>query len=142
MTKMSGVREFGLLVAVLACAVVGWAAPVSTVDVCRTLRLHGKKAEAAACFEALTRSGDAYARAEGFWGLRQWEDAKREFEAAVAQPKAPAAWRVRYGLLFHERFNNVEAAKLLKEALQQDAQSAPAYVGLALVSADGFDAKA
>jgi tetratricopeptide (TPR) repeat protein len=130
------------LVAVLAGAGLGWGAPVATPDGCRALRLHGKKAEATACLTGLTRSGDPYARAEGFWGLRQWEDAKREFEAAIARPGAPAIWRVRYGELFHERFNNVEAEKLLKEALAQDPQNAQAYVGLALVSADGFDEKA
>jgi tetratricopeptide (TPR) repeat protein len=74
--------------------------------------------------------------------LRQWEDAKREFETAIAQKNAAALWRVRYAELFHERFNNVEAAKLLKEALAQDPQNAQAYVGLALVSADGFDENA
>jgi len=132
-----------IAVTMLAVAGTAWAAPGGpTPESCRTLRLHGKNTEAKACFESLTRSGEAYDRAEGFWGLRQWEDAKREFEAAIAQPKAPAIWRVRYGLLFHERFNNIEAEKLLKEALQQDPQSAPAYVGLALVSADGFDEKA
>ena len=139
--KMAG--KFGLAALVaLGCVTGAWAAPVATPEACRTLRLHGKKAEATTCFESLARSGDAYSRAEGFWGLRQWEDAKREFEAAIAQPKAPTLWRVRYGLLFHERFNNVEAEKLLKEALQQDPKSAAAYVGLALVSADGFDEKA
>ena len=134
-----------VLTLTLATLSVGWAAPVSgtaTPDGCRTLRMHGKKAEATACFEALTRSGDAYPRAEGFWGLGQWEDAKREFEEAIARPGAPALWRVRYGRLFHERFNNVEAEKLLKEALQQETANAQAYVGLALVSADGFDEKA
>src|SRR4051812_31028937 len=87
-------------VAALAMACVCWAAPAVTPEGCRTLRLHGKKAEATACFESLTRSSDGYSRAEGFWGLRQWEDAKREFEAAIKQPNAPALWRVRYGLLF------------------------------------------
>src|SRR5579871_3428664 len=121
---------------------VAQATSPSTPQCCRTLRLHGKKTEATACFEALARSGDAYRMAEGFWGLAQWEDAKQAFETAIAQPKAPALWRVRYGRLFHERFNNVEAAKLLNEALQQDPNNAQAYVGLALVSADGFDEKA
>jgi hypothetical protein len=74
------------------------------------LRLHGKDAEATACFEALARSGDAYLMAEGYWGLGDYEQAKKEFEVAVAQPKAPALWRVRYGMLFHERFNNKDAA--------------------------------
>jgi Flp pilus assembly protein TadD len=106
------------------------------------LRLHGKKNEATDCFEALARSGDAYQMAEGYWGLGDWEQAKKEFEIAIAQPKAPALWRVRYGMLFHERFNNKDAADLFNEALKQDPASAQAYLGLAMLSADGFDEKA
>ncbi len=109
---------------------------------CRALRLHGKKAEATACFEALARSGDAYRMAEGYWGLKDWEKAKAEFEIAIKQTKAPALWKVRYGRLFHERFNNVEAVKLFNEALVADPGNAQAYLGLAIVSADGFDEKA
>src|ERR1035441_566018 len=53
---------------------------------CRALRLHGKNGEATDCFEALGRSGDAYLMAEGYWGLGNWEDAKKEFEVAIKQP--------------------------------------------------------
>ena len=42
----------------------------------------------------------------------------------------------------HERFNNAEAANLFNEALERDPKNAQAYLGLALVSADGFDSKA
>ena len=143
--KHAGQILLGLAAVLLAAPHAGWAAPATgaaTPQTCQTLRLHGKKAEASACFETLTRSGDAYRMAEGFWGLGQWEDAKRSFETAIAQPKAPALWRVRYARLFHERFNNVDAAKLLNEALQQEPDNAEAYVVLALVSADGFDEKA
>ena len=109
---------------------------------CRTLRLHGKKAQATDCFEALAGSGDAYLMAEGYWGLGDWEKAKNEFEVAIAAPNSPALWRVRYGMLFHERFNDQEAVNLFNEALARDPQSAEAYLGLAMVSADGFDEKA
>jgi len=44
--------------------------------------------------------------------------------------------------LFHERFNNTDAANLFQEALEKDPKNAQAYYGLALVSADGFDNKA
>ena len=53
-----------------------------------------------------------------------------------------ANYRVRWGRLMHERFNNKDAADLFKEALQRDPKNAQAYLGLALVSADGFDNKA
>jgi tetratricopeptide (TPR) repeat protein len=122
---------------------VGWAAPATaTPEGCQKLRLHGKKAEATDCFEALARSGDAYLMAEGYWGLEQYEDAKKSFEVAIAQPNSPALWRVRYGMLFHERFNNQEAVNLFNEALAKDPGNAQAYLGLAMVSADGFDEKA
>ncbi len=45
-------------------------------------------------------------------------------------------------MLLHERFNNKEAEDLFHEALQQDPANAQAYLGLATVSADGFDSKA
>ncbi len=146
MTASMGVSgKLGMvLVVVLAVASVGWGAPVGTVtpEGCRVLRLQGKKVEATACFEALTRSGNAYEMAEGYWGLEDYEQAKKEFEVAIAQPKSPAAWRVRYGMLFHQRFNNKDAADLFNEALAQEPGNARAYLGLAMLSADGFDEKA
>jgi tetratricopeptide (TPR) repeat protein len=132
-------------VLVLASAVTAWcwAAPApSTLENCRALRKHGQRAEATTCYEALSRSGDAYLRAEGLWGLEQYDQANEAFRIAVAQPGSKAIYRVRWGLLLHDRFNNKEAVDLFNEALQQDPASAQAYLGLALVSADGFDSKA
>jgi tetratricopeptide (TPR) repeat protein len=45
-------------------------------------------------------------------------------------------------MLLHQRFNNNDAVGLFKEALQRDPKNAQAYLGLAIVSADGFDGKA
>ncbi len=45
-------------------------------------------------------------------------------------------------MLLHERFNNTDAVGLFQEALQRDPKNAQAYLGLAIVSADGFDGKA
>jgi tetratricopeptide (TPR) repeat protein len=45
-------------------------------------------------------------------------------------------------MLLHERFNNPEATGLFREALAKDPSNAEAYLGLAIVSADGFDGKA
>src|SRR5208283_5817478 len=53
-----------------------------------------------------------------------------------------ANYRVRWGRLMHERFNNPEAVNLFLEAVEIDPKNAQAYLGLALVSADGFDSKA
>src|ERR1700679_3358339 len=132
------------MLAIVVAAGVGAsaAAGTATPEGCARLRLLGKAAEATDCFEALAKSGDAYLMAEGYWGLGQWEQAKSEFEIAVAQPKSPALWKVRYGMLFHERFNNQEAVNLFNEALAGDPENARAYLGLSMVSADGFDEKA
>ena len=109
---------------------------------CQTLRKHGHRAEAQACFRSLTLARDPYLRAEGDWGLGMYEDANNEFRAAVAQNVGSAMIRVRWGRLLHDRFNNTDAEGLFKEALARDPNNAQAYLGLALVSADGFDEKA
>ncbi len=123
----------------MACASVAYTV---TPESCQALRKHGRRAEAQRCFEALTRTRDPYLRAEGYWGLERYEEANDEFRAAVAQSDRNAYYRVRWGLLLHERFNNADAEDLFKEALQRDPKNAQAYLGLALVSADGFDNKA
>ena len=118
---------------------LAWAA---TPNVCHALRKHGQRAEAEKCYESLTTSRDPYLRAEGYWGTEMYQEANNQFRLAVAQSPANANYRVRWGRLFHERFNNTDAAKLFQEALEKDPKNAQAYYGLALVSADGFDSKA
>jgi cellulose synthase operon protein C len=110
-----------------------------TPDDCATLRKHGRNAEAHACYEALTQQRDPYLRAEGYWGLEMYQQANEQFRAAVAESDGNALYRVRWGRLLHERFNNTDADNLFKEAIAKDPQNAQAYLGLALVSADGFD---
>jgi tetratricopeptide (TPR) repeat protein len=114
----------------------------ATPNACRILRKHGRRAEAQECFESLTRTRDPYLRAEGYWGLDRYEEANDEFRAAVARRNNSAYYRVRWGFLLYERFNNSEADDLFKEALERDPKNAQAYLGLALVSAGGFDSKA
>src|SRR6202521_4849788 len=109
---------------------------------CHALRKHGHRAEAQKCYESLTAARDPYLRAEGFWGTEMYQEANNQFRIAVAQSPANATYRVRWGRLMHERFNNTDAANLFKEALGKDPKNAQAYYGLALVSADGFDSKA
>jgi len=136
--------QYGALAAVMAGAGVGWGAPAGTAtpEGCRAMRLHGKAAEATACFEALARSGDPYMMAEGYWGLEDYQKAKEEFEIAVGRPNSPALWHVRYGMLFHERFNDEDASKLYNEALLIDPANAQAYLGLAVLAEAGFEGKA
>jgi tetratricopeptide (TPR) repeat protein len=132
-------RSFAVCLLGLLGASLSWAA---TPDDCHALRKHGHRAEAQKCYESLTEARDPYLRAEGYWGTEKYQEANNQFRTAVAQSPANALYRVRWGRLMHERFNNTDAANLFKEALQKDPKNAQAYYGLALVSADGFDSKA
>jgi tetratricopeptide (TPR) repeat protein len=132
-------RSFALCLPGLLGASLSWGA---TPDDCHALRKHGHRAEAQRCYEALTAARDPYLRAEGYWGAEKYQEANNQFRMAVAQSPANALYRVRWGRLMHERFNNTDAANLFKEALEKDPKNAQAYYGLALVSADGFDSKA
>ncbi|HEY1985730.1 MAG TPA: hypothetical protein VGG85_09990 [Terracidiphilus sp.] len=109
---------------------------------CWNLDKHGHRAEAQRCFETLTHSGDAYLRAEGFWGLEQWQQANEQFRVAAQAANAGASVKVRWGMLLHARFNDAEAADLFREALAKEPTNAGAYLGLAYVSAGTFSGKA
>jgi tetratricopeptide (TPR) repeat protein len=125
-----------IFAAILCCAA---AARDATPKECRSLSLHS---QSQACYQSLTQSSSHFLRAEGYWGLQMYQQANDEFRLAVAQDDGNAMIRVRWGLLLHERFNDSDAEQLFQEALQRDPKSAQAYLGLALVSADGFDGKA
>ncbi|HEX3940525.1 MAG TPA: tetratricopeptide repeat protein [Acidobacteriaceae bacterium] len=109
---------------------------------CWLLTKHGHQDEAKACYQSLTQAHDPYLRAEGDWGLQLYDDANNEFRAAVAQSPDNANDRVRWGMLLHERFNNTDAEGLFNEALKIDPKDAQAYLGLAILSEDGYDDKA
>jgi len=126
-------------VLLMVCAVSACAAVPAD---CWKLRKDGHRAEAQACFDELTRSAEAYLRAEGFWGLEEWEQANEQFRPAAQPASSKALYKVRWGMLLHERFNDAEAGDLFREALAKDASNAEAYFGLAIVSADDFDGKA
>ncbi|HKQ87538.1 MAG TPA: tetratricopeptide repeat protein, partial [Candidatus Acidoferrales bacterium] len=131
-------------IAVLFAAITGSAVVCSaaTPDQCHEMTHRGQTAEARKCYQALTQDSQSYLKAEGYWGLKMYQDANNAFRAAVAQNDGNAMYRVRWGMLLHERFNNADAAGLFNEALQHDPKNAQAYYGLALLSADGYDDKA
>jgi len=135
--------QASILVAAMTVALAAASfARAATPEECHGLRKHGHNDQAKACFESLTQAREPAIRAEGFWGLEMYQDANNEFRQAVAQSPANANYRVRWGRLMHERFNNKDAADLFQEAIERDPKNAQAYLGLALVSADGFDNKA
>jgi tetratricopeptide (TPR) repeat protein len=119
-----------------------WSATAPSPEHCAALALHGQGSAAEECDRALTRSTDPYLRAEGDWGLELYQEANAEFRTAVARVDGSAQYRVRWGRLLHQRFNDTDAVQLFQEALQRDPRDAQAYLGLALVSAEGFDDKA
>jgi Flp pilus assembly protein TadD len=136
-------RRFIPSLALLMCAATASAVASAAVPAdCWSLRKHGHRPEAQACFDGLTHSSDAYTRAEGFWGLEEWEQANQQFRLATQPVNSKAVYKVRWGMLLHERFNNLEAAGLFHEAVAKEPSNGEAYLGLAVVSADGFDAKA
>jgi len=81
-------------------------------------------------------------RAESLWKLRKYDGANEAFRDLVKKYPNNADYRVRWGRLFLERFNSAEAAKLFTEALTIKKDHAGALMGLALVAAEGFEAKA
>jgi tetratricopeptide (TPR) repeat protein len=109
---------------------------------CWMLRKHGQTQQSQSCFQQLIRSNDTAVRAEGYWGLGEWDRANEQFRIATQAPNSSAEAKVRWGMLLHERFNNKEAADLFREALVKDPSNADAYIGLALISAESFDGKA
>jgi len=131
-------RALILVVLLASVAAVRAATPAD----CWTARKQGHRTEAQACFAALARSSDAYTRAEGLWGLEQWEQANEQFRLATQPENSKPLCKVRWGMLLHERFNDGEAADLFREALAKDPSNAEAYIGLATVSAESFSGKA
>src|SRR4051794_31785202 len=132
-------RRAVILVLLLASVAVVRA---TTPADCWTARKHGRGTEAQACFQGLTRSSDAYTRAEGHWGLEQWKDANEQFRLATQPENSKPLYKVRWGMLLHERFNEGDAADLFREALSKDPSNAQAYLGLGTVSAESFSGKA
>jgi len=109
-----------------------------SLDDCRSLRHHGKLAEAQACYAKLAQSPNLYLRAEGLWGIERYQEANDAFRDLIKQNPKNADYRVRWGYLFFERFNNEEAHGLFEEALKLDEKNAQAYLGISRVESEGF----
>lgn len=123
---------------VLCCAITR----ASTLDDCRALRDHGERAKARACFASLAQSGDPFLKAEGLWGLGDYQGANGQFQIAYReQPKSPLV-REQWGELYLDHYQPGDAARLFEEALEIDPNDAQAYLGMARVAAEGYDPKA
>jgi cellulose synthase operon protein C len=138
---MNWQKKFGVWLAMVLGS-MGLCYAATSPDACHTLRKHGQQPEAKSCYESLVRTNSPYLRAEGYWGLEQYDQANEEFRIATAAADSDPLYKVRWGMLLHQRFNNTDAVGLFREALQKDPKNAQAYLGLAIVSADGFDGKA
>jgi tetratricopeptide (TPR) repeat protein len=124
----------------LAFASFAFADPA--VNACGKLEKHGKRAEAKACYQKLSSDSNTARKAEGFWGLHDYQSANISFRSAVAQQPGNADLRVRWGLLFLERYTKDEAEKLFQEALAINPKHAGATYATALLAADGFEQQA
>jgi hypothetical protein len=80
--------------ACLSLAGLAWGA---TPEDCHALRKHWHRPEAQKCYESLTAARDPLLRAEGFWGLEQYEEANNQFRDAANQSPANARILVRWG---------------------------------------------
>ncbi len=130
-----------LLGALLLLSFAGSSAAGPLED-CLTLEHHGKSQAAATCFTRLTSDKSSFLRAEGRWGLHQYDAANDEFKLAYREEPQSAIVRTEWGKLFLERFTPQEAAKLFNEALKLDSNYAPAYLGIARVAAEGYSKQA
>ena len=126
----------------IALLLLGTTAAAAAPTDCWQMRKHGHEAEARRCFNQLTQSQEEAVRAEGFWGLGEWDSANEQFRLATRSADSKPIYKVRWGMLLHERFNDREAADLLREALEKDPSNVDAYLGLAIVSSASFDGKA
>ncbi len=131
------------LAAVLALLLpLSASAVTATYDDCRQQRHLGHAPEAKACFTCLTRSTDSLSRAEGFWGLKQYDAANSEFKLTYKQSPKSAEVATEWGKLFLERFNPGEAVNLFNEAVTDDANYAPAYMAMAEAASENYSKKA
>jgi tetratricopeptide (TPR) repeat protein len=112
------------------------------LSLCQAEQHQGKLQQASDCYRVLTRAPDAFSRAEGYFGLQQYEDANNQFREADAEHPNSAQIKTEWGRLFAAHAQPGDAAKLFEEAIAADANYAPAYLNLARVLSENFDKRA
>jgi Tfp pilus assembly protein PilF len=108
---------------------------------CLTLRKHGDPGESA-CWQRLSRATDPLTRAQGLFGLKDYNSANDAFKAAEKARPKDANVKVWWGDLYMAHWQASEAAGLYNEALEIDSKNAHARLGLARIAADQFEGKA
>ena len=96
----------------------------------------------AALFSVTALSAQTLDQAESLWKQHRYQEANDAFRALVDAHPRNAQYRVRWGQLFFARFQPSDASKLFEEALAIDPKQADALLGLALIAADAYEAKA
>ena len=110
---------------------------------CDVQAYRGERLRAAECYAGIQAGGtDPRIRAEAAWSLGDLRAANSHFQAAMdAYPDDPRL-RARWGELFVATHQDNEAVKLFREALEIDADYAPAKLGLASVAGGRFEDQA
>lgn len=104
---------------------------------------HGRRGEAAACYQSLIgSSSDPALRAEAYWMLGDLKSANESFRDATAASPDDPDLRVRWGHLFVQSHQESEGAKLFAEALERDADHVAAKLGTASVMSGRFEGEA
>ncbi len=118
------------------------AALAQAPQACRALYRQGKLAEARECNTRLAKSEDPFLRAQGLWGIRDYQGANAAFrEAALARPADPGV-KVLWGRMYLEHFQPADAMALFQEALKAKPDYAPALLGMALAASEGYEIRA
>ncbi len=108
---------------------------------CEKLKVRGDEG-ARSCYQKLAQSRDAWAKAEGLWGLGDLYGANDAFRAAVDGVKNDPARKVRWGRLFVATDQAGEANQLYDEALELSPDYVPALIAKAEVLAEDYDPEA
>jgi len=109
---------------------------------CDELHDRGKAVEAAACYRGLLQVADPAAQAEAYWMLGDLKAANDWFREAIKLEPEDPDLRVRWGYLYIDSHQQVEAGDLFQEALALDENHVPAQLGMATVLASRFEGKA
>ena len=114
-----------------------------TVEQCSALHKHGDAGETA-CWRTLSRAADPAVRAEGLFGLKDYDGSNDAFKIAEKARPKDANVKVRYGVLMLEAPNGnpQEASNLFNEALEIDKSNPRALLGLARVAEDSYGGEA